>query len=72
MKEKLKQVWGEIEEAIGGCCLHKKAAYYEVSGGEVQQLTLVTTASKDMIEAFIGDREVERILRFRNSLHTRS
>ena len=67
MKEKLKQVWGEIEEAIGGCCLHKKAAYYEVSGGEVQQLTLVTTASKDMIEAFIGDREVERIQKNRYS-----
>lgn len=67
MTEKFKQVWGEIEEAIGGCCLHKKAAYYEVSGGEVQQLTLVTTASKDLIEAFLGDREVERVQKNRYS-----
>ena len=59
MTENFKQVWKQIEEEIGGCCLHKKAAYSEVIGGQVQQLTLVTSASKELIERFIGDRKTE-------------
>lgn len=60
MTDNFKKVWEQIEEGIGGCCLHKKAAYNEVSGGKVQQLTLVTTASKEAIESFLGDIEVEK------------
>lgn len=60
MTDNFKKVWEQIEEGIGGCCLHKKAAYNEVSAGKVQQLTLVTTASKEAIESFLGDIEVER------------
>lgn len=59
MTDNFKKVWKQIEEEIGGCCLHKKAAYNEVIGGQVQQLTLVTSASKELIERFIGDRKME-------------
>ena len=59
MQEKVMKVWEEIENAIGTCCLHKKAAYFEVSGKKVQQLTMVTSAPVSAIRNFIGEREVE-------------
>jgi len=60
MTDNFKKVWEQIEKEIGGCCLHKKAAYSEVVGGQVLQLTLVTSASKELIEHFIGDRKSEK------------
>ncbi len=60
MTDNFKKVWKQIEDEIGGCCLHKKAAYSEVIGGQVQQLTLVTSASKELIESFVGDRNTEK------------
>ena len=59
MTEKFRKAWHEIEDAIGSCCLHKKAAFREISGKGVQQLSLVTTASPDVIRAFIGERNVD-------------
>ena len=59
MHEKFLKVWEEIEEAIGICCLHKKAAYMEVSGKPVQQLTLVTSAPTGVILNFLGERKVD-------------
>jgi len=59
MQEKFLKVWEEIEDAIGICCLHKKAAFIEASGGQVQQLTLVTSAPTGVILAFLGDRKVD-------------
>lgn len=59
MTDKFKNVWQEIEAAIGSCCLHKKAAFREVSGKGVQQLSLVTTASPETIKAFLDGRNVE-------------
>ncbi len=60
MTDKFKKAWEEIEDAIGGCCLHKKAAYLEVAGEPVQCLTLVTSAPASAIEAFIGARKVNK------------
>ena len=59
MQEKFLKVWEEIEEAIGICCLHKKAAFMEVAGKSVQQLTLVTSAPTSVILNFIGERKVD-------------
>lgn len=59
MQEKVMKVWEEIENAIGTCLLHKKAAFFEVAGKKVQQLTMVTTAPVSKILDFIGEREVE-------------
>lgn len=59
MTDKFRKAWQDIEEAIGSCCLHKKAAFREISGKGVQQLSLVTTASPDVIRAFIGERNVD-------------
>lgn len=61
MTDKFKKVWADIERELGGCCLHKKAAYNEASGNPVQQLTLVTCATPDRIESFIGIRAVEKM-----------
>ncbi len=60
MTDKFRQAWAEIEEAIGGCALHKKAAANEIMGEPLQQLTLVTTAPMSVIDAFIGKRKVEK------------
>ncbi len=60
MTENFKQTWAEIESAIGGCCLHKRAAGLEVIGEPIKQLTLVTTAPISAIDAFIGKRKVEK------------
>lgn len=59
MTEKYKKAWADIEEAIGVCFLHKKAAFREVSGMGLQQLSLVTSASPEVIRAFIGKRNVD-------------
>ena len=59
MQEKFLKVWEEIEDAIGICCLHKKAAFLEVSGKQVQQLTLVTSAPTGVILNFLGERKVD-------------
>lgn len=59
MQEKYLKVWEEIEEAIGICCLHKKAAFMEVAGKSVQQLTLVTSAPIGVIVNFLGERKVD-------------
>lgn len=59
MQEKFLKVWEEIEDAIGICCLHKKAAFLEVSGKQVQQLTLVTSAPTNVILNFLGERKVD-------------
>lgn len=59
MTEQMKKVWAELEEKIGSCCLHKKAALNELSGVELKQLTLVTTASNEKIEAFLGETKFE-------------
>lgn len=59
MQEKFLKVWEEIENAIGICCLHKKAAFMEVSGKPVQQLTLVTSAPPGVIRSFLGERNVD-------------
>ncbi len=61
MTDKFKRVWSDIEKELGACCLHKKAAYNEVSGNPVQQLTLVTCATPEKIEAFIGTRTAEKM-----------
>lgn len=60
MTDKFKSVWLEIEQGLGVCCLHKKAAFNEVSGNPVTQLTLVTSAPEEKIVSFIGNRKVER------------
>lgn len=59
MTEKFKKAWADIEEAIGVCFLHKRAAFREVSGKGLQQLSLVTSAAPDVIRAFIGKRNVD-------------
>ena len=59
MTEKFKKAWADIEEAIGVCFLHKRAAFREVSGKGLQQLSLVTSADPDVIRAFIGKRNID-------------
>ena len=59
MTEKFKKAWADIEDAIGVCFLHKRAAFREVSGKGLQQLSLVTSAAPDVIRAFIGKRNVD-------------
>lgn len=59
MTEQMKKVWAELEEKIGSCCLHKKAALNELSGVKYSQLTLVTTAPNERIEAFLGNTKFE-------------
>ncbi len=52
MTEKFKSVWEKVEKGIGVCCLHKKAAFNEAYGKELQQLSLVTSALPSVIEEF--------------------
>lgn len=52
MTEKFNSVWEKIENGIGVCCLHKKAAFNEFCGKELQQLSLVTSALPCVIEEF--------------------
>ena len=59
MTDKFINAWSDIENAIGTCCLHKKAAFREISGKGLQQLSLVTTASPESIREFIGKRNVD-------------
>ena len=59
MQEKFLKVWEEVEEAIGICCLHKRAAFMEVAGRPVQQLTLATSAPVSVIRSFLGERKVD-------------
>ncbi len=59
MTEQMKNAWAELEEKIGSCCLHKKAALNELSKAPLSQLTLVTSASSKTIEAFLGKTTFE-------------
>ena len=59
MNDKMKSVWLDIEQKIGKCCLHKKAAFHEVAGMSLQSLDLATTASESVIKAFLGDIKYE-------------
>ncbi len=61
MNDKMKSVWLDIESKIGICCLHKKAAFNEVAGEPIKQLSLVTTASEQAIQKFIGDIKTEKM-----------
>lgn len=61
MNEKMKSVWLDIENKIGLCCLHKKAAFNEVTGEPIKQLSLVTTASEQAIQSFLGDIKIEKM-----------
>ena len=60
MTEKFKIAWESIEGEIGSCCLHKKAAFNEISGRQVLNLSLVTSASPEIIEKMIGTRKCEK------------
>ena len=60
MTEKFKIVWESIEGKIGSCCLHKKAAFNEISGRQVLNPSLVTSASPEIIEKMIGTRKCEK------------
>ncbi len=61
MNDKMKSVWLDIESKIGICCLHKKAAFNEVAGEPIKQLSLVTTASEQAIQNFLGDIKTEKM-----------
>lgn len=61
MNEKMKSVWLDIESKLGFCCLHKKAAFNEVAGEPIKQLSLVTTATEQMIQSFLGDIKPEKM-----------
>ena len=61
MNEKMKSVWLDIESKLGLCCLHKKAALGEVAGEPIRQLSLVTTASEQAIQSFLGDIKTEKM-----------
>lgn len=61
MNEKMKSIWFDIESKLGLCCLHKKAALSVVAGEPIKQLSLVTTASEQAIQNFLGDIKVEKM-----------
>ena len=59
MQEKYFKVWKEIEDGLGFCCcLHRRAAFLEVTGAPFDKLMIATTAPKDTIVDFLGKREV--------------
>lgn len=60
MNKKIKSVWGEIEQGIGRCFLHKKAAFYEEAGLPYSTLSIVSSAPQETIESFLGETKFEK------------
>ena len=60
MTEKVKKVWAEIERELGHCCLHKKAAFYEISGIQPDRLSLAITQPLEKVEAYVKGKGVDR------------